>query len=146
MNSLGTRFKKMRMKKGCEIDKLSYLTKIDAGILERVEAGDLTSLSLNDIMILADTLNTSLDYLLNGIESDSADDQDDFELNDFSFLLQVFNEDILAYMSKYPVTHWANLFRTMCKNDIGPDGMCKLIDAVDSVKAIPEGKKNGNDR
>jgi transcriptional regulator with XRE-family HTH domain len=144
MSSVGNRFKKMRLKKGFDIDKLSYLTKIDTGILERVEINDLAALSLNDVMVLASTLDTSLDYLLNGENASQGEEQEDHGLSEYSFLLQIFDEDILAYMSKYPVTYWANLFRKMSKIDITPDGMCKLINAVETVQPNNSGIKNGN--
>jgi transcriptional regulator with XRE-family HTH domain len=147
MGTLGKRIRKLRNRKGYELDKLAYLTGIDPEILMELEECDnITRMTIEHVMNIAEVLDSDIHFLLTGqdiaaeaIEEDSEDIEGDQE---DSFISQIMTDDVLAYMHHYPVTFWSNLMRKLCKNNISPDGLCKLIDAVQTVK--PEEGKNGN--
>jgi XRE family transcriptional regulator, master regulator for biofilm formation len=145
MSTLGARIRKMRMRKGYELDKLAYLTGMSSELLARLERDERIDLTIEDMILLAQTLDADLHYILIGDQKseEEADESQEILIDEHSFLRQVINEDILEYMGHYPITFWANLFRKMCKNEISPDGMCKLIDAVETVKPSDDNSSNG---
>ncbi len=146
MSTLGARIRKMRMRKGYELDKLSYLSGLDADILAKMERDEYLDLSVSDMINLATILDADLDYLLIGDQKaeDAVEADPEIDIDEHSFLRQIISDEIIEYMGHYPLTFWANLFRKMCKKDISPDGMCKLIDAVDTVKPGDENNNHGN--
>jgi transcriptional regulator with XRE-family HTH domain len=143
MSTLGARIRKMRLRKGYELDKLAYLTGMDSEMLAKLEGDEFIDLTVKDVILLAKTLDAPLDYILVGDpkSEEEAEEGSEIQIDEHSFLRQVINEEILEYMGHYPITFWANLFRKMCRKDISPDGMCRLIDAVETVKP---GDDNGN--
>ncbi len=145
MSTLGTRIRKMRMRRGYELDKLAYLTGMDSELLARLESDEKIELSIEDVILLAKTLDADLDYILIGDQKseDETDDNQEIEIDEHSFLKQIINDEIMEYMGHYPITFWANLFRKMCRKEISPDGMCRLIDAVETVKPSDD-SSNGN--
>ena len=146
MSTLGARIRKMRLRKGYELDKLAYLTGLDADLLAKMEKEEYPELSVSDIINLAKILDADLDYLLIGDKEavDAVEEDLQIEIDEHSFLRQIISDEIIEYMGHYPITFWANLLRKMCKKDISPDGMCKLIDAVETVKPGDENNNHGN--
>jgi len=71
MNEFATRLKRLRQEKGLSQSELGDLAKVHYTHISKYERGE-SSPSMETLILLADCLGVSLDYLVKGNESDAA--------------------------------------------------------------------------
>lgn len=95
MSEVGARIKALRTSKGFTMEELVRRTGLSRTSLYRYEQGETKAIPAKVMLVLADTLGTTVDYLLG--ETDNADEQL-YTVKEWSLMELVDNQAILTTM------------------------------------------------
>lgn len=122
MESIGERIKRLREERDLKASDVAKITGIAQSYLSEIETGKRNNPSADVLKKLADYFNTSIDYIIGG---------EKVPLMDF---IHLFPEEEAEYVRSHKETAWVHLVRRMRADELSPESVAQLIEAVRMIK------------